>query len=790
MIYALDAATGQTLWSRTGGEPLARIAYDAGRVFSYDKTGSLRALDAATGCTEWIAAQTQRFGSSPPIAHDGVVYTVGDGDGTDGYARRESDGQLVWTASEMPAGGVPAIGDGRIYVSGGCSGAEARDLATGRYVWHRSATPSCTQDDGPTTVFADGLLSVRAHYFTAPHGALLNAADGTELARSDADWAPAVKGSLRLVMAAGVLRAESAAGGPALWTFTGDGKLTGPALIVGDHAYVTSASGRVYALNLAFGYQEWSDDTGTPINPSESFVGLGAGGGLLAVPAGGTLVGYATGDVEGATPPPASDDPAPGPAAPSDVASAFQVNPARDGHVDGDFLDGDLHEAWSHSLGPRISYPLIADGRIFVIEYDSAAEGGWQLRGRSIGSRDDRCGVSRSRSRIEGSADKMALAYSDGRVFVVTPDSVALGFDASDGRQLWRHYLGGESSATPIAVDGTLFVTVEDRYDFAKGSLYALDAGDGSTQWSRVHAVHGSAAPALVGDRVYAASSCGTPAAFDRHTGATVASAPCNNGLLGEQLSVHGQRIYAGGMVHTLDGTPLDVSGPLDWRALEPHSFAGALTLYRNGSRLQAEDVRTGVIAWEFSDRGKWVAPPPLIVGDRVVSIATDGHVNVLDLATGEPRWSGDLGTYAQSAPAAAEGTLVVPAGGRLVAYTRTGANLPAARITDAPGFTAQRQPAIGFSAPGAARFECRADSGDWAACESPWTTPSLDDGEHVVDVRALDDGEHVVDVRALDDAGQVGPSTSRWLTVDQTAPDTVIDSGPAARSPGRRPRP
>ena len=267
MIYALDAATGQTLWSRTGGEPLARIAYDAGRVFSYDKTGSLRALDAATGRTEWIAGQTQRFGSSPPIAHDGVVYTVGDGDGTDGYARRESDGQLVWTAGGMPAGGVPAIGDGRIYVSGGCSGAEARDLATGRYVWHRSATPSCTQDDGPTTVFADGLLSVRAHYFAAPHGALLNAADGTELARSDADWAPAVKDSLRLVMAAGVLRAESTAGGPALWTFTGDGKLTGPALIVGDHAYVTSASGRVYALNLAFGYEEWSDDTGTPINP-------------------------------------------------------------------------------------------------------------------------------------------------------------------------------------------------------------------------------------------------------------------------------------------------------------------------------------------------------------------------------------------------------------------------------------------------------------------------------------------------------------------------------------------
>ena len=62
--------------------------------------------------------------------------------------------------------------------------------------------------------------------------------------------------------------------------------------------YVGSSSGELYGLNVTDGSVAWSTDVGTAINgPDEQNVaqpltGLGAGRGLLVVPAGDTLVAY------------------------------------------------------------------------------------------------------------------------------------------------------------------------------------------------------------------------------------------------------------------------------------------------------------------------------------------------------------------------------------------------------------------------------------------------------------------------------------------------------------------
>jgi hypothetical protein len=74
---------------------------------------------------------------------------------------------------------------------------------------------------------------------------------------------------------------------------------------------------------------------------------------------------------------------------------------------------------------------------------------------------------------------------------------------------------------------------------------------------------------------------------------------------------------------------------------------------------------------------------------------------------------------------------------------------------------------------PGGA-FECRlgvaGSPGDFAACGSPYTTPPLVDGEHVLEVRAIDA------VGAVD----LTPATLTF-TVDTVAPTTSLDSGPTA---------
>jgi hypothetical protein len=64
--------------------------------------------------------------------------------------------------------------------------------------------------------------------------------------------------------------------------------------------------------------------------------------------------------------------------------------------------------------------------------------------------------------------------------------------------------------------------------------------------------------------------------------------------------------------------------------------------------------------------------------------------------------------------------------------------------------------------------FECRLDSGAWAACSSPET------------YEGLAEGTHAFEVRAVDAAGNTDASPAVWIwVIDLTAPESSIDSGP-----------
>ncbi len=93
-----------------------------------------------------------------------------------------------------------------------------------------------------------------------------------------------------------------------------------------------------------------------------------------------------------------------------------------------------------------------------------------------------------------------------------------------------------------------------------------------------------------------------------------------------------------------------------------------------------------------------------------------------------------------------------------------------------AGGTTADSTPSFGFSAnEGGSTFECRIDNDAFGACSGPGS-------EHTAG--ALADGQHTFEVRATDAVGNADASpASRAFTVDTTAPDAQIDSGPAAGS-------
>ncbi len=85
-------------------------------------------------------------------------------------------------------------------------------------------------------------------------------------------------------------------------------------------------------------------------------------------------------------------------------------------------------------------------------------------------------------------------------------------------------------------------------------------------------------------------------------------------------------------------------------------------------------------------------------------------------------------------------------------------------------GTTADATPTFGFSsADPEASFECRVDAAAFAACASPHTPATLADGPHTFEARASDP------------VGNTDPTpASRSFSVDTTAPETAIVSGPS----------
>jgi len=94
----------------------------------------------------------------------------------------------------------------------------------------------------------------------------------------------------------------------------------------------------------------------------------------------------------------------------------------------------------------------------------------------------------------------------------------------------------------------------------------------------------------------------------------------------------------------------------------------------------------------------------------------------------------------------------------------------PVSRITARPSSpTNADDVTVGFDAdePGSS-FACRVDSAAFTPCSSPLT------------LSALDEGEHIVGVRATDRAGNEEPTAAEaTFVVDRTAPATTIDDGP-----------
>jgi eukaryotic-like serine/threonine-protein kinase len=134
VIYALDAQTGEAIWSTDGFSQLENSGAVAGDILvvgGYDQR--VRALDRHTGEVLW-SFDTASFVQASPLIVDEQVYIATD---RVLYALDLASGELKWEAATGDEGaymGAPAYENGIIYTTGGRV-LLAVDSANGKELW-------------------------------------------------------------------------------------------------------------------------------------------------------------------------------------------------------------------------------------------------------------------------------------------------------------------------------------------------------------------------------------------------------------------------------------------------------------------------------------------------------------------------------------------------------------------------------------------------------------------------------------------------------------------------------
>ncbi|HEY5048896.1 MAG TPA: PQQ-binding-like beta-propeller repeat protein [Rhizomicrobium sp.] len=288
VTYALDLGTGTTHWSKTSGGGLVGAAYDNGSLFLVTGGGLMSAVAAKTGAQQWSVQLPNQYSfSSPPMAINGQVFTGGAGSGGTLYAVNESSGAVQWMQSVANGDdSSPAYGDSGIYVSYPCQYYKFNP-ASGNLDWNYNG--GCDGGGGNTPAYFNGNVYIQD--WTSGNY-VLDAATGAVVGSFGANngLTPAFlqdgKKGYGFSLDQGTLYGWKTSTGTNLWSFTGDGQLSTPAIVVNAMVVEGSQSGEVYVLDALSGRQLWSDNTGAGVTS------LAAGQGTLIVVSGSVVTAY------------------------------------------------------------------------------------------------------------------------------------------------------------------------------------------------------------------------------------------------------------------------------------------------------------------------------------------------------------------------------------------------------------------------------------------------------------------------------------------------------------------
>jgi len=327
----------------------------------------------------------------------------------------------------------------------------------------------------------------------------------------------------------------------------------------------------------------------------------------------------------------------------TDQAVAYQIDPSHSGFVRTELQPPPLRKRWEVNLGGPISYPLIADGKVFVTVADTS-ESGTKLYALDSMTGDSVWGPISISSFFSWSN----AAYDNGRIFVVNFDGLLSAYDAESGTLMWSRQLPDQYSFTSptVAVRGIVYTGGSG----SGGTVYAVNAFNGAILWTAPVENGDHSSPAVSYDGIYVSYACVQTYKFDPFTGALLwhYDTDCAGG--GGRTPVYYRgRLYVRDGVTTPGGYVLDsntgnllTSYNADGTDPTP-AFAGNLGFFLTAGTLEGRNLRNGRIMWSFAGDGH-LSSAPIIVNRYIYIGSSTGNLYALDAMSGKQVWSTNVG--------------------------------------------------------------------------------------------------------------------------------------------------
>lgn len=353
-------------------------------------------------------------------------------------------------------------------------------------------------------------------------------------------------------------------------------------------------------------------------------------------------------------------------------ATSYQINSAHNGYSYQETLHLPLKKLWSVPISDA-SYPVIADGRVFVLNAPS------NVYGTKLYAIDAKSGGVLWQKNIPGTYYWSALTYGDNKLYVLNFDGVLLALDPQNGATIWSKQMPEQYafSAPPTFANGMVYVGGAG----IGGTVYAVTAEDGSVKWTASVANGDVSSPAVRNGAVFVSYACNQAYSFDALSGVLLwnYSADCSGGggkttVIAKPYGLFTRDFYGNLILNRVTGKKMGA-----YKADFVPAIAGDHRFTIKNSKLSAYDQFHKINLWSFTGDGT-LSSAPIVVNSHVYIGGSSGMLYALQVETGKLSWSANVGSpipspdeHNVSQPltglAAGEGLIVVPASNSLVAY-------------------------------------------------------------------------------------------------------------------------